>query len=47
MLRDGLPYKELGESYLDQRNEARMIRHYKSKLEKLGFEVVLSEKRAA
>ena len=47
MLRDGISYKELGEQYLDKRNEARVLRHYKNKLESLGYEVLLSEKKVA
>lgn len=47
MLRDGVPYKELGEQYLDKRNETRVIRHYMNKLERLGFEVLLSERKVA
>lgn len=47
MLRDGALYKELGEQYLDKRNETKVVRYYTNKLERLGFEVLLSEKKAA
>lgn len=39
-------YKELGETYLDSRNKARIIRHYQHRIEALGFSVSLTEKAA-
>ena len=39
MLRDGLPYKELGFDYVDRLNADRLTRYNTSKLKSLGFEV--------
>ena len=47
LLRYRVSYKELGGHYLDKRNEAKVLRHYKKKKEHLGYKVFLSEKEVA
>lgn len=47
MLKQGVPYKELGEDYLNKRNKDKVIRYHKKQLEKLGFEITVTEKVAA
>lgn len=40
-------YKELGAHYLDKLKKDKLLKHYKNKLEQLGYEVLLAEKEAA
>ena len=47
ILRDGVPYKELGMNYLDNRNKERVSEYYLNKLVRLGYEVLLVKKEAA
>lgn len=47
MIKEGSGYKELGQNYLDKRNKAKTIKYHMSKLESLGMEVLLAEKKAA
>lgn len=47
MLRDKVPYRELGMNYLDNRNKERASKYYMNKLLQLGYEVLLVEKEAA
>jgi hypothetical protein len=47
ILKEGVPYRELGENYLDKRNKERIIRYHRSQLERLGFEITVTEKMAA
>ena len=46
ILKDGVTYKELGESYLDNRNKTRVLRHHVNRIKNLGYEVSLAEKVA-
>ena len=41
ILRDRVPYRDLGDTYLDQRNPARTVANLVSRLAALGFEVAL------
>jgi hypothetical protein len=41
MLRDKVPYQELGEQYVDDRNKAHLLRHHQRRLESLGYKVEL------
>jgi len=43
MLRDQVPYHELGPHYFDQLQAQRLERHYVRRLEALGFEVSLTQ----
>ncbi len=43
ILRDGVPYRELGPDYFDQRNRERTIRRLTQRLTRLGLVVTLSE----
>lgn len=47
VLRDGVPYRELGPTFHDQRSKQAVIRRLRQRLEGLGFEVSLQEKEAA
>lgn len=47
MLAHGVPYRELGEAFLDQLAEKRTINHLKRRLERLGYVVTLEPKAAA
>lgn len=47
MLKEGVAYKELGEDYLDKRNRDKTVKYYLRQMERLGFEVLIAEKRAA
>jgi hypothetical protein len=42
-IRDKIPYRELGDQYLDKRNQRHLIRHHTRRLEALGFKVELQE----
>jgi hypothetical protein len=42
MLRDQLPYQDLGPDYFDHLQAQRLERHYVRRLEDLGFEVLLT-----
>ena len=42
MLRDQVPYQELGPDYFDQRQTQQLERHYVRRLEALGFQVALT-----
>jgi transposase len=42
MLRDHVPYQELGADYFDQLHTQRLQRHYVRRLEELGFSVALN-----
>lgn len=46
LIKNQEPYKELGETYLDTRNKARILKHYQHRIEALGFTVSLTEKAA-
>lgn len=41
MIRDKVPYRELGAQYLDERRKASLLRHHLRRLESLGFTVEL------
>jgi len=43
ILRDQVPYHELGSNYLDKLNQAHIIRHYVRRLESLGLKVEIQE----
>jgi transposase len=47
MLAKGLPYRELGEVYLDQIDQTRTAANLKRRLERLGYIVSLQPKKAA
>jgi transposase len=47
MLAKGVPYRELGEAYLDQLSQARTVANLKRRLERLGYHVVLEPKAVA
>jgi transposase len=47
MLAKGLPYRELGEAYLDQLDQTRTAANLKRRLERLGYTVTLQLKEAA
>ncbi len=44
MLAKGLPYRELGEAYLDQIAQTRTAANLKRRLERLGYNVTLEPK---
>ena len=44
MLAKGLPYRELGEAYLDQIAQTRTIANLKRRIERLGYNVTLEPK---
>ena len=46
IMRDGVPYHELGAAYLDQRQRERAIRRHVQHLEKLGYQVLLVQPAA-
>ena len=46
MLAEGLPYRDLGEAYLDQIDQARTTVYLKRRLERLGFIVTLQPQEA-
>ena len=37
----GLPYRDLGEAYLDQIGQTRTVANLKRRLERLGYRVIL------
>jgi len=41
VLKDNVPYKELGAEYLDKRMEEKRQKYLKAELTKMGFEVTL------
>src|SRR5271165_3143756 len=41
MLAKGLPYRDLGEAYLDQIGQTRTVANLKRRLERLGYHVTL------
>ena len=43
ILRDDVPYQDLGPEYFDKINKDHIIRHYKRRLEALGLVVEVSE----
>lgn len=47
VLREGKPYQELGATFHDQRAPESTVRHLTKRIEALGFEVKLTEKKAA
>lgn len=47
MLRDGTPYNDLGANYYEERGRAGISKNLKKRLERLDFEVVLTDKRPA
>ena len=47
ILRDDVPYNELGPEHFDKLNKDHIIRQYKKRLEALGLEVQISEASAA
>lgn len=47
ILTEKVPYRELGANYLDKRNKKKVERHHIKRLEDLGYEVILVEKKAA
>jgi len=47
MLSRGLPYRDLGEAYLDQLDQTRTAANLKRRLERLGYLVSLQPKEAA
>jgi hypothetical protein len=46
MLAKGIPYRELGEVYLDQLDQSRTAANLKRRLERLGYTVTLQLKEA-
>jgi hypothetical protein len=44
MLAKSLPYRELGEAYLDQIGQTRTVANLKRRLERLGYRVTLEPK---
>ena len=44
MLAKGLPYRELGEAYLDQIAQSRTVTNLKRRIERLGYTVTLEPK---
>jgi len=47
MLRDNVPYKDLGAHHFDQVNEAQVVRYHQSRLERLGYKVELQPRLTA
>jgi transposase len=47
MLAKGVPYKDLGEAYLDEIGHGRTLSNLKRRLERLGYHVTLEPKAAA
>ena len=47
ILRDQQPYTDLGATYFDTLDPARIQRHHVQRLEQLGFSVTLTPKEAA
>ena len=43
IIRDKVPYRELGSQYLDERHKGHIIRHHVRRLESLGFRVEIRE----
>jgi transposase len=41
ILRDKVPYQELGDPYVDERNRIHLLRHHVRRLESLGYKVEL------
>ena len=41
MLAKNLPYRDLGEAYLDQISQTRTVANLKRRLERLGYRVIL------
>ena len=44
MLAKNLPYRDLGEAYLDQISQTRTVANLKRRLERLGYNVTLEPK---
>ena len=47
VMKNKVPYKELGEDFFDRLNASRLARYYKRRLETLGFEVSLQLREQA
>jgi len=47
MLAKNLPYRDLGEAYLDQINQTRPVANLKHRLERLGYRVTLERAEEA
>lgn len=47
ILKERVPYKDLGENYLNKRNKDKVIRYHRKQLERLGLEVTVTAKIAA
>jgi transposase len=47
VLREAKPYQELGATFYDQRSQKTLVRRLTQRIEALGFEVNLQEKKAA
>lgn len=47
MLRDGVPYREMGAGYFETLDTVRIERHHVHRLEQLGYTVILQPKAAA
>jgi transposase len=47
LLKDGVPYQELGPDYFDKLNVTQIKRHHVRRLETLGFKVILEPLQAA
>jgi hypothetical protein len=45
MLAEGVPFRELGEAFLDQQARQRTVRHLLSRLDHLGYDVMLRPNR--
>jgi hypothetical protein len=43
MMKQKIPYRELGELYLAQRKKKKIVKNHVKMLKKLGYEVVLTE----
>jgi transposase len=46
MLAGGVPYRELGEAFLDQQARQRTVRHLLHRLNQLGYDVMLQPRAA-
>ena len=46
MIRDGVPYKDLGIQYFDRRDRSRVARRFVARLKQLGYQVQISQEVA-
>ncbi len=43
ILRNGMPYRELGEDYLSRRREDKIVKSHVKRLKDLGYEIELKK----